>query len=106
MRNVLHDYTDKQCLRLLATIYSAMTKRSTILIDEIVMSETAAHWKATQMDFRMMATLASKERTETQWRTLLDTAGFKVIKLIRYMEDMGMSIIAVVPKKRSDDEVM
>ncbi|RAL68232.1 hypothetical protein DID88_008935 [Monilinia fructigena] len=54
---------------------------SAILIDDMVISETGAHWHATQIDVVMMTVLASTERTEEQWHALLASAVLKQRKL-------------------------
>ena len=92
MRNILHDYSDEKCVEILRQIMPAMTEDSAILIDEIVIPVTGAHWHATSMDFLMMATLASLERNEDHWRRLLDSAGLKIVKIYTYNSKLGESI--------------
>ena len=51
---------------------------SKILINENVVPETGASWKMTSLDWTMMATGASAERTDTQWRELVSSVGLRV----------------------------
>ena len=69
-----------------------MAEDSSILIDEIVIPVKGAHWHATSSDLLMMVFLASFERTEDQWRRLLDSAGLKIVKIYTYNAKMGESI--------------
>ena len=52
---------------------------SKILINENVVPDVGAPWKMTSLDWFMMALAASSERTEAQWRNLLQSVGLKVV---------------------------
>lgn len=97
MRNVLHDYPDEKCCIILKHLKEVMGPESSILIDEMVLPETGAHWHATQIDWVMMTVLASKERTEEEWHALLALAGLKAKKVVQYTASLGDSIIEAVP---------
>ncbi|KAL9084473.1 MAG: hypothetical protein Q9165_008046 [Trypethelium subeluteriae] len=98
IRNILHEHNDEDCVHLLRTIIPALGPGSIILIDEMIMPELGAHWRAAQMDMMLMATMASKERTARQWYALLDAAGLKISKCIRYSGDASMCLTAATPK--------
>jgi len=51
---------------------------SKILINENVIPDFGASWKATSLDMYMMSLAASAERTEKQWRELLASVGLRV----------------------------
>lgn len=71
---------------------------SLILIDEMVLPDTGVHWQATQIDLTVMASLASRERTYTQWVELLGSVGLEIAKTRTYMPSVYHSIITVVRK--------
>ena len=77
----------------------AMNQDSVILIDEIVIPNEGAHWRQTQLDLAMMASLAGMERTESQWRHLLTSAGLIIIGIFSYEPEFGDSIIEAVPSQ-------
>jgi hypothetical protein len=54
---------------------------SKILINENVIPSTNAYWETTSLDIIMMADFASQERTETQWRSLVESVGLKIVKI-------------------------
>ncbi|OJI80340.1 hypothetical protein ASPTUDRAFT_937004 [Aspergillus tubingensis CBS 134.48] len=54
---------------------------SRLLVHDHVMPEKDAHPHATAYDLTMMALLAGVERTETQWRDLLSSVGYRVVKV-------------------------
>ena len=82
MHSVLHDWTDDDCRRILANVVPAMKPGySKLLINENVIPSTNAYWETTSLDIIMMADFASTERTETQWRALVESAGLKITKI-------------------------
>jgi len=57
---------------------------SKLLINENVVPNFGAMSSITSMDWLMMTLGAVKERTEKQWRTLLEEAGLKVVGIWTY----------------------
>ncbi|KAF2187330.1 S-adenosyl-L-methionine-dependent methyltransferase [Zopfia rhizophila CBS 207.26] len=83
LRTILHDWPDKQAGLILKNIRDVMAKDSILLINESVMPESNVPLFEAQLDFNMMARFSSLERTEKQWRELLEEAGFEWVKLWR-----------------------
>ncbi|EAU34843.1 conserved hypothetical protein [Aspergillus terreus NIH2624] len=82
MHSVLHDWPDDVCLKILGHLKNAMVPGySRLLINENVVADTGAHWQATSLDFIMLGDFAGAERTESQWRQLLEAAGFKIMHI-------------------------
>ncbi|GLA63131.1 hypothetical protein AtubIFM54640_004270 [Aspergillus tubingensis] len=82
MHSVLHDWTDDDCRRILANVIPAMKRgHSKLLLNENVIPSTNAYWETTSLDIIMMADFASTERTEKQWRALVESAGLKITKI-------------------------
>jgi hypothetical protein len=81
---VLHDWPDESCRKALEALKPALKKGySKILLNEIIVPDTGAGWYASGVDMLMMQTHASQERTETDWRKLVEAAGLKVSRVIR-----------------------
>ncbi|KAF4972242.1 hypothetical protein FSARC_1139 [Fusarium sarcochroum] len=79
MHSVLHDWSDETCLKILKQVMAAMKPGySKLLINENVVPNTGAQWEATALDIMMLTLLASRERTEENWATLLGKAGLKI----------------------------
>lgn len=98
MRNILHDYPDKQCLIILKNTIAAMGKGSVLLVDDMVLPNSGIHWQAAQLDMAMMTAMAAVERTKEQWYTLLESAGLKINKIWTYTTSLQDSIVeAVLP---------
>ena len=79
LHSVLHDWQDEECRQILRHLRSAMEPGySKILINENIMPEVGAAWQITSLDWTMMATVASAERSEKQWRDLISSSGLQV----------------------------
>lgn len=101
MHSVLHDWQDEQCRKILRNLRDAMEPGySKILINENVLPDAGAAWQITSLDWTMMATLASKERTETEWRQLVESVGLRV-EGIWTKDPACESLIEVVCDERS-----
>lgn len=88
LHSVLHDWSDDDCVNILAALKPAMTKGySTVLINELVVPSQKAEWPVTSMDHLMLVLGAMRERTEAEWRGILKRAGFEVLKM--YSVEMG-----------------
>ena len=82
MRSCLHDWSDPKAHDILTSLKSGLTKGySKLLINENVIPDQGAHWLSTALDMVMMVNFSSSERTEQNWRALLESAGFRIIKI-------------------------
>ncbi|KAK6065517.1 O-methyltransferase [Seiridium cupressi] len=99
LRNVLHDWPDSQCVEILINIKAGMTEESVILIDETVLSEKDAPWRATQHDIEMMTVFGAQERTRAEWACLVHKAGLNIREVLRYSEEYEDSLIVVQLKQ-------
>ncbi|KAI1372862.1 putative sterigmatocystin 8-O-methyltransferase precursor [Hypoxylon crocopeplum] len=98
LRNILHDWPADKCKEILQNIKVGMTKDSVLLIDEMVLSECGAPWRATQLDIAMITCLAAMERTLREWRALLDDAELMILKIYKYTEECEDCVLVAVPK--------
>jgi len=98
LRNILHDWPDEKAVIILKNIIPALGPDSRILIDEMVLPNEKVHWHATQIDLTMMSAMGAKERTDEQWRALIDEAGLKIVNIFTYTPLINDSIIVTVPK--------
>ena len=81
-RNIFHNWTDKECGKILEQTVSAMTPNySKLLINEYVIPDQGAGFIMTRSDINMMAMASAKERSEKQWRELLGRFGLEIIHI-------------------------
>ncbi|KAF7948887.1 hypothetical protein EAE96_008069 [Botrytis aclada] len=99
IRQCLHDLPDREAKQVLQHIKDAMSSKSILLIDEIVIPDTGASPFSMQLDFTMMAFLSSTERTITHWRELLGEVGLELEKVYQYDTELEYSILEAVRAK-------
>ncbi|KAJ5633627.1 hypothetical protein N7528_001469 [Penicillium herquei] len=79
LRNVLHDWPDKQVVEILTRLRDAMGPGSLLLIEEKAMQEVNVPLMAAIGDMSMMVSFAAAERTMNEYEALLNQAGLKLV---------------------------
>ncbi|KIW72672.1 hypothetical protein PV04_00850 [Phialophora macrospora] len=83
IRSCLHDWSDSRCERILRHIRAAMAPGySRLLIHEFVLPVVGAEQREVLFDILMMC-LTGMERDETQWESLLERSGLRIVKIWR-----------------------
>jgi hypothetical protein len=77
---ILHDWEDEQATAILQTIRSCAPPDARVLISETVIARDNEPSGAKWLDLLMLA-LGGRERDETQWRTLLESAGLEPLSI-------------------------
>ncbi|KAI9695980.1 MAG: hypothetical protein M1820_008321 [Bogoriella megaspora] len=79
LRDILHNWPNDRCRLILTRLKDAMTLGySKVLLNECVVADEGASWQHTSLDMYMMSFQAAEERTETQWRDLIESVGLEV----------------------------
>ncbi|KAK4508229.1 hypothetical protein PRZ48_001967 [Zasmidium cellare] len=82
LENILHNWTDGVCLKILANVRQAMTRGySKLLVSNIVMPDSGASLAETGLDILMLLCTGGSQRNDEQWHNLLETAGFRIVKI-------------------------
>lgn len=85
LHSILHDWSDDDGVKILENLVPALEKGySRVLLNEIVVSDEKPTLAATNMDMMMLAHFAVRERTEAEWRRILEKAGLKVVNIYNY----------------------
>ncbi|KAL8751875.1 MAG: hypothetical protein Q9199_006131 [Rusavskia elegans] len=96
IRQVLHDWPDQECQRILEHLAAAMSPGySKVLINEFVVADVEASDFITAIDLVMMGMSGGMERTKSQWSNLLASAGLRIEK-IWTLDDETESVIEAV----------
>jgi hypothetical protein len=83
MKHILHDWGDEDCGRILAACREAMKPASKLLICERILPPGNEPSSAKLVDLHMLMTNhGGKERTEREYRELLEGAGFSMLRVI------------------------
>lgn len=81
LSGILHDWPDEDAARILRTMRAAAPSHARLLINESLIrpgnDEDAAKW----LDLLMLVLAGGCERDETQWRELLENAGWEPVRL-------------------------
>jgi hypothetical protein len=82
LKSVLHDWDDERCVAILASCRAAMDEAARLVIIELLlperMSPSAQMLSAALLDLIMLAYAGGRERTEAEFRHLLDQAGLRL----------------------------
>lgn len=82
MRDVMHNWSEANCTKILSNIVEAMDKEySVLLIDQYVLPATGADLRAAEMDILMWLHTSGIQRTVAMWEVLLEGAGLKIAKI-------------------------
>ncbi len=98
LSRVIHDWDDAPAERILATCRHAMAPGSRLVLVEALMPERAGdHPAAIRMDLHMLLLLGARERTEAEFRLLLDRSGFHVRRVLPTESPAGLAVIEATP---------
>ena len=81
MKSVLHNWTDRDARRILECCDRAMTPGTRLLVAERIVPSDAGPSEAKLFDIDMLVVVGGRERTEAEYRRLLESSGFAVMRL-------------------------
>jgi hypothetical protein len=82
MKHIIHDWDDEQSMRILQSIRRAMNENSKVLIVEMIVPTGNDPSPAKGLDLVMLTMEGGKERTEKEYRELLEAAGLRLTRVI------------------------
>lgn len=98
LHSVLHDWSDPYARKILANTKDAMKPGySKLLVNDNVMSSFHPPAQITTVDMMMMVKVAAMERNSAQFHSLLESVGFKVVKIWESASAVTSIIEAEVP---------
>src|SRR5262249_16470512 len=92
---ILHDWDEQRSATILGNCRRAMTRNSRLLVIEAVIPVGNSPFLHKFMDLNMLVMTGGRERTEAEFRTLLETAGFRLANIIVTPEEP--SVIEAAP---------
>ncbi|OJZ88481.1 hypothetical protein ASPFODRAFT_44168 [Aspergillus luchuensis CBS 106.47] len=79
LKNIMHDWSDENCRRILNHITSAMEKGySKLLLEDYIVPDQNAGARETLLDMTVMVWCPGIERTRRQWTELLQSVGLVI----------------------------
>jgi hypothetical protein len=86
LSRVIHDWDDERTLALLSRCHQAMLPMlpggHLLLVERVIVVGSPSQVLTLESDVQMLVVAGGKERTEAEYRALLDAAGFAVVQLI------------------------
>lgn len=82
LSHILHDWSDDACLTILGNCRKAMNRDGRLLIVEMVLPPGDAPHPGKILDMVMLVLVGGQERTEVEYGRLLDTAGFRLNRVV------------------------
>jgi len=79
---VIHDWDDERSVTILKSCHRAMAGKGKLLLLELVLPPPNERSLAPLMDINMMVVTGGRERTESEYRALLGSAGFTLARII------------------------
>ena len=78
LSRILHDWDDDRAGAILRTIHAGAPPKAAVLVLDAVIPEGNDPNGAKWLDLLMLVLAGGRERTESQWRALLEGAGLRV----------------------------
>jgi O-methyltransferase domain len=82
LMEVIHDWSDPEALRILKAVRKAASKDARLLIVEALVPETAGPHFSKMLDIIMLAVTGGRERTPSEYKDLLQAAGFRLERIL------------------------
>ena len=92
---IIHDWDDEKSIRILRNIRQHVSGDSRLIVVDAVVPETDVPDFSKFFDLNMLVMTGGKERTEAEFRQLFQSAGFKLLRVIK--TDLPTSIIEGQP---------
>ena len=82
LKQILHDWDDPHCLTILRNCRRVLEPGKKLLIAELVLPENRAPTFGAFIDLELLLNTYGRERTEQQYRTLLEQSGFLLERIV------------------------
>jgi hypothetical protein len=92
---VIHDWDDDRAITILGNCRRAMTRSSRVLLVDMIVPDAGSASFSKLLDLNMLVMTGGQERTEPEFRTVLDASGYTVTKIVPTMAPQ--SVIEAIP---------
>jgi hypothetical protein len=82
LKHIIHDWSDDECVTILKHCHDAMLANGKVLIVEMVVPGPNVPAISKLLDLEMLLFLTGRERTEEEYESLLDRAGFELRRIV------------------------
>jgi hypothetical protein len=103
LKSVIHDWDDQHAAAILAQCRAAASAETRLVLVERVMPEcmtaSAANQRAANLDTRMLTITGGLERTEQEYRQLMERAGFSWTRTIPVGPPSDQAVLEALPMR-------
>lgn len=104
LKSVVHDWPDAEARRILQNCRRAMPSSGRLLLVERIypdrIDRSATHQQIVRSDLAMLLGLGSQERNQTQFRALISSAGFHIVRIETVA--LAFSLVEAIPVHPDD----
>jgi len=90
MRHIIHDWNDEQCRTILGHCHRAMKPEAKLLVIDAVIKPGNEPQFSKFLDITMLAIPGGKERTEPEFRSLFESAGFELTRIVPTQSEISI----------------
>ncbi|HEU4595829.1 MAG TPA: methyltransferase [Pyrinomonadaceae bacterium] len=90
LKTIIHDWDEERALSILRNIHRAMKDEGKLLLIETVIEDGDGPSFSKLSDLHMMIMTGGQERTEAEYATLYERAGFRLTRIVRTESLMGV----------------
>jgi hypothetical protein len=90
LKFIIHDWDDQQSAAILRNCRSAMAANGRVLLVEAAIQPGTATSFSKYVDLNMLVMTGGRERTEAEYRSLLDSAGLRLARVIPTYTEMSI----------------
>ena len=83
LSRVIHDWDDERAMALLSRCHQAMQPRGKVLlVERVILTGSTPQVLVLESDVQMLVWAGGKERTDAEYRALLNASGFELTRLM------------------------
>jgi hypothetical protein len=90
LKHVLHDWDDDRCVSILGNCRRAISNEDRLLVIEILIAPGNEPGYGKYLDLNMLVLTKGRERTEEQYRTLFEAAGFTLSRVVATRSELSI----------------
>jgi len=90
LKHVLHDWDDDRCVSILGNCWRAISNEGRLLVIEFLVAPGNEPDYGKYLDLNMLVLTKGRERTEEQYRTLFEAAGFTLSRVVATRSELSV----------------
>ena len=93
LRQIIHDWDDERALAILRNCRAAVTRTGKVLvIERQILPDHREAMRVLHADLQMLVNVGGMERTDAEYRSLFEKAGFRLTTIVPLMDAVGFSV--------------